>query len=287
MWFVGQLARDVTWWTALAFYFPSPLLAGLLVFVSILFGVRRQYRTAGGLLLLALPPAAMTMFIESHPIATLSPATHSEFRVVHWNVGARLQSPGAIEVLASQAADLYVISEAGYPAGIESLRARLGESCKAYSFGSLAVFSADPVRLGPVLLQRRRAIVQLVEWERGGRSLHLMVVDLPSDLSVPRDPLLQVIRQLIVDHQPDLVIGDFNAPKRSRALSALPAGYRHAYDAVGHGWSYTWPSVAPMLAIDHCLIGPEIVPVRYELRTSWSSDHRLQVFDGAQSRSAS
>jgi vancomycin resistance protein VanJ len=280
MWVIGQFVRDTSWWTALAFYFPSPLLTALLVFASIALGMQKRYRIAGAMILLASIPAVMTLFVENRPFAMASPTIDSEFRIVHWNVGGRLRSPGGIDVLAAQSADLFVISEAGPSAGIEKLRARLGEQYHAMSFDGLAVISADSVRLGPVLLKGPRTIVQLVEWNRPDRPLRLMVVDLPSNLSVPRDPLLQAIRKLIAEHRPDLVIGDFNAPRRSRALSALPVGYRHAYDVVGRGCGYTWPTFAPMLAIDHCLIGPGVTPVRYELRTSWSSDHRLQAFDG-------
>jgi len=100
-------------------------------------------------------------------------------------------------------------------------------------------------------------------------------------LNVARDPVLREINALIEQHQPDLVIGDFNAPRRSWGLSQLPDGYRHAFDTVGRGCGYTWPSFAPMLAIDQCVTGPRIAPVNYELRTTLASDHRLQVFDGA------
>jgi len=177
--------------------------------------------------------------------------------------------------------DLVVLSEAGSKTGIEALQTALGEGGQSLHFAGLAVLSKDPLRLGVTLLEQRRTMVRLVDWDRPEGTVRLMVVDLPSELSVPRDPLLQKINRLIEEHQPDLVIGDFNAPRRSRAFSQLPAGYRHAFESAGQGCGYTWPILVPMLAIDHCLHGPRIVPVRYELRTSLSSDHRLQVFDAA------
>lgn len=80
---------------------------------------------------------------------------------------------------------------------------------------------------------------------------------------------------------PFWVVGDFNAPRRSRALCELPAGYRHAYDTAGTGCGYTWPVPIPMYALDHSLHSASIVPVRYTLESSVYSDHRLQIFDFA------
>lgn len=74
-------------------------------------------------------------------------------------------------------------------------------------------------------------------------------------------------------------VGDFNAPRRSLAFSQLPTGFRHAYDAAGAGWSYTWPVPVSFLAIDQCIIGPRLKLVHYELQSTWMSDHRLQVVD--------
>jgi endonuclease/exonuclease/phosphatase family metal-dependent hydrolase len=74
------------------------------------------------------------------------------------------------------------------------------------------------------------------------------------------------------------VLGDFNAVRRATQLQSLPEGYRHAYDAAGSGWSYTWPVPIPFLAIDHCLIGPRIQPIEYVLGTA-HSDHRWQRLD--------
>ena len=89
------------------------------------------------------------------------------------------------------------------------------------------------------LIDRKRTKVQLVTWEQAGRSVTVLVVDLPSELHIHRDPLLREVNELIDRHRPDLVVGDFNAPRRSWALSDLPAGYQHAYDTVGSGWGYT------------------------------------------------
>jgi endonuclease/exonuclease/phosphatase (EEP) superfamily protein YafD len=281
VWLVGQFYRDATWLTGLCFYIPTPFVAAMLLAVMLHAVVRHRRRMAIATAALALPLVLVTAFVENRPFASRPDASAAEFRVVHWNVSGRLRSPGAIDVLVAQRPDLVVLSEAGSKTGIEALQTALGEGGQSLHFAGLAVLSKDPLRLGVTLLEQRRTMVRLVDWDRPEGTVRLMVVDLPSELSVPRDPLLQKINRLIEEHQPDLVIGDFNAPRRSRAFSQLPAGYRHAFESAGQGCGYTWPILVPMLAIDHCLHGPRIVPVRYELRTSLSSDHRLQVFDAA------
>jgi len=102
-------------------------------------------------------------------------------------------------------------------------------------------------------------------------------VNVISSPRVPRDPLLQRIVAMIESHDPDLVLGDFNSPRRSRALARLPAGFRHAYDASGTGWSSTWPARLPLLAIDQTIVGPRLAVRGYRLQTTRISDHRLQV----------
>lgn len=281
VWLVGQWFRDATWLTGLCFYVPSPVIAATLIVTAV--SLRRTRRRSALVIgVLSLAPVLVAVLVENRPLAAI-PISNIEpvLRVVHWNVSSRLRSPGAIDVLVAQHPDLIVLSEAGPVAGIEQLMTTLGPDWHREHFAGLAVLSRDPLRLGETSLERRRTMVKSVFWERSGQTIHVLVVDLPSELNVARDPLLREINQIIERHQPDIVVGDFNAPRRSRQLARLPAGYRQAFDVVGHGCGYTWPSLAPVLAIDHLIVGPRIIPVRYDLGTSLVSDHRFQVFDGA------
>uniref|UniRef100_A0A7C2P0X0 Endonuclease/exonuclease/phosphatase domain-containing protein n=1 Tax=Schlesneria paludicola TaxID=360056 RepID=A0A7C2P0X0_9PLAN len=281
VWLVGQWFRDATWLTGLCFYVPSPL-------VAIAFGIwwivawrHREWRHGWLALGLMLPPLVVTLLLENQPLAARRASLAADFRLVHWNVGSQLRLPRTRETLIAARADVYVLSEVGESESVERLREALGEEYRAVTFSTLAVLARGRLTLGERWLERRRTLVQSVNWEQGGRALELFVVDLPSELNVPRDPLLREVHALIERQQPALIVGDFNAPRRSRALSQLPAGYGHAFEAAGSGCGYTWPSPLPVLAIDHCIHGPQIVPVRYRLQTSLISDHCLQVFDAA------
>jgi endonuclease/exonuclease/phosphatase (EEP) superfamily protein YafD len=145
---------------------------------------------------------------------------------------------------------------------------------------SLAVLTRDTLGHPRRLPVRNTPLTAfLVEVQLSGHPLLLMAVDMPSDLQYAREPRLEELVELIRTYQPDLVLGDFNAPRRSNALAKLPQGYRHAYDAVGRGWSYTWPVPMPLYALDQCILGPRIEPIRYDLQSSLFSDHRRQVLD--------
>jgi len=277
LWSLGQLARDATWLTGMCFYIPSAVMAAVLLCLTVGTFLTRHRRvticTAG----LALGPLYFLLLVENR-FFDKYPEVTAELRLAHWNVGGKLAA-GSRDVLLAHRADVYVLSEAGARPRLEALRSALGEGYKVWRRGDLAVIAEGNLESTEWLLDRPGAKACLVAWGRGERTVSLLIIDLPANISLHRDPLLRDVNRLIERHKPDLVVGDFNAPRRSRALSDLPAGYRHAYDTAGSGWSYTWPAPVPMYAIDQCIHSPRVIPARYELFSSIHSDHRMQVFD--------
>jgi endonuclease/exonuclease/phosphatase (EEP) superfamily protein YafD len=240
---------------------------------------RKRRRAAALAACLALPPLVFVLLVENRLFSNPPTVAPGYLRLIHWNVAGALNRPGASDVLLAQRADLYVLSEVPNARSVEVFAEAVGPEYQSRVFGNLSVVGAGSVQAHGWLLERDGAKVQSVTWERGGDRVALFVVDLPSRIDVARDPLLREVNGSIERHRPDLVVGDFNAPRRSRALCELPAGYGHAYDAVGSGFGYTWPVPAPMYALDQCIHSARIVPARYELISSRFSDHRLQVFD--------
>jgi endonuclease/exonuclease/phosphatase family metal-dependent hydrolase len=144
----------------------------------------------------------------------------------------------------------------------------------------MAIVGRGKLTIGKNLMHDQ-AWAHLATWEPigaavGARPLTLLLGHLPSSLLIARHPRLQEIRSLIEMHHPDLIVGDFNTPRRSWVFAHLPKGYAHAYDVAGSGWSYTWPVPCPLWAIDQCIVGPRVEAIRYELHSKWASDHRLQ-----------
>jgi hypothetical protein len=119
-----------------------------------------------------------------------------------------------------------------------------------------------------------------------GGTLVIWAIDLPSDPSLSRFLLARQAGEKlatwegsvrIIDQDgehsrstavpgfpaPDVIVGDFNIPRRSASLGeflrASGAGkMRNAFDLAGVGWQRTWPRERPVWAIDHCLVGPRL-----------------------------
>ncbi|MEM7583692.1 MAG: endonuclease/exonuclease/phosphatase family protein [Acidobacteriota bacterium] len=277
-WAVGQVLRDRWWLSGLCFYLPSPLLGAALL-IAAAFAWRSQRKPlAAASLLAALAPAAVTATLENRwaePPTAATPA--NTYTLVHWNVFRGLLGWQSVQdELAERPADIYVISE--LPESIRSERVavlgdgfsmirdyKLGLACRGFVDGRSERPNSD---LGLIY-----AVCQV-----GDQQLSVLAVDLPASLTTARRPGLETVNRWIQHYQPDLVAGDFNAPRRSGALTDLPSGYSHAYHRVGRGWSYTWPFPLPLWAIDHSLLGPRVQPLSYDLAGSRLSDHRIQTF---------
>ena len=278
-WVVGQLARDATWVTGLAFYIPSVVLPPTLAAFAVWCVVTR--RAWAGLLAMAavVPPVCIVVAVEND--FSEKPRCHDPGRrLMHWNTGGRPTRAGVEDLLVLEHADIYVLSEIPNAEHVGFFRQRLGYGYQDVTFGNLAVVARGGVRADGWLHDADGVRVQQVTWAVDGRPVRLLVVDLPSDVRVARDPHLRAVIGLVESTRPALVVGDFNAPRRSWALSNLPTGYRHAYHTCGGGWGYTWPLPVPLFSLDHVLHSSEVVPTAYRLGgAGGDSDHCYQVFD--------
>jgi endonuclease/exonuclease/phosphatase family metal-dependent hydrolase len=276
-WSFGQIVRDATYAGQLAFYIPAPLVALALSLLALLAWAKGRRRAAIAAGLAALVPSAFVLTVEHRWVRAAAPAAaEGTIRVVHWNVRRGGSWERVVPIAVRENADLYAFSEPPYGGRERDVASALGFEGPPVRVGQVALLARGT--LGPPQWLSRDALeVALVPWERDGVAWRVMVVDLLSDLRVARDPWLARLRALVEERQPDLVVGDLNAPRRSRALTPPPAGFVHAYDAAGQGWSATWPMPLPLWSIDHCLVGPRLQVTAYRLRSTDASDHRMQV----------
>ncbi len=279
-WAVGQLARDRTLPTALLFYLPSLAVAGLVALGALIAAARGARWRALVCLLAALPPALVGLLVENRwGAGPVEQPREQRARVVGWNVaGFRFGAERIATTLREADADLVLLSEAA-GRGPRDLEARFAATHRRQSIGSLTLLARGDLAPAEALVADRELQIVRVEWRFRGERLLVLGANLISSPLVPRDPLLRRLTETLARERPDLLLGDLNAPRRSRALARLPAGYRHAYDLVGHGWSATWPAPLPLLAIDQAILGPRLTPLDYRLRTTPWSDHRLQIVD--------
>jgi endonuclease/exonuclease/phosphatase (EEP) superfamily protein YafD len=280
-WAVGQVFRDVSWITALCFYVPSILLACLLGVLALLDLITKRFRAAVLTASLAAVPAFFVLFVENswlHGQQNL-PETFN-VRLVHWNVcRGKLGWDCVQKTLIALDADIYVLSEIPDDDDLQQFAIALPSRYSVRRFSTMAVIAKGEVSSRGRLMNSGRAFVHFLTWRSDGVSLSLLAADFPANPLVARDPHLQTLCKLVKQHQPDLVVGDLNAPRRSRALCALPDGYRHAYHSAGSGLGYTWPVPVPMYSLDHCIHGTRVLPSKYQLQSTSCSDHRLQVLD--------
>lgn len=282
IWLIGQLVQDRTRWSALCFYVPTLLITVGLVALACLAGVCAGRRGALVIATLALGPLAWLVGIENRWSSEKPTEGGRRFHLLHWNVWHGTHGSGGWlgvrDTIKSLPADICILSESPGDDSLAQLTQEAPKLRNVVRFSDLAVLADGRLNLQEQF-QRERARAGLVEWRNSETSLTLLVVDLPSSIQIERDPLLRWVRDLMDRHQPDIVVGDFNAPRRSASLNDLPAGFSHAYDRAGSGWSYTWPAWVPLWAIDQCIIGKRIVPHTYELLSNEHSDHRMQLFE--------
>ncbi len=277
VWLVGQVWRDGSRWTGRLFLVPSVCVAAALLATALLARVCTCRRIAWAALILSIPPLASALLVENR---WWQPATTGDaerrMRLVHWNIGP---SPDGIapkiERLKSLKADAYLLTEVYAPEAAAQVAKAMGPEFTYVHQHHMLLLARGRTRL--VLTDERiprRAY--FVEWESPQGVLTTLLVDAPSTYYHAR--LLRDVRDRIVTHEVDVAAGDFNASRRSRALR-LPKGYAHAYDAAGCGWSATWHDRWPLWDIDQCIVGPRIQPIRYRLRSTGLSDHRLGILD--------
>lgn len=260
------------------FFWGSPLLFPIYILLGLV-ALRRKWKALFiGSLIFSLGPLFFVIFIENQwwsPSTT--PGRGPILRLVNWNVDrGGWNWSGILDKLKAQKADLYVLGE--FPVGEDHRETAkyLGSEYSSKKISNMAV-----ILKGKIEREKRlgRWRVFRLQGELQGKPLDMIIVDLPSTPFLNHDETFSEINFYAKFHRVHFVVGDFNSPRRCRKLQDLPGGYRHAYLAAGRGWSYTWPVYYPFLAVDHCIFGPAVRPLRYDLLSSLYSDHRMQKFD--------
>jgi endonuclease/exonuclease/phosphatase (EEP) superfamily protein YafD len=103
---------------------------------------------------------------------------------------------------------------------------------------------------------------------------------------------LATVAAAAVEHDADLVVGDFNATLDHAPMRALvDDGFRDVGELANQGWQPTWPSsgtwdvlgipVPSIAQIDHVLVGPRLAAIGMHTREIPGSDHRAVVAEVA------
>ncbi len=310
LWGLGRLLGEGSVATALLFYLPSPLVVAAGVILAAPSLRWRQWKRAVLLLGLTLPAVISILVFENswHRPGGNPEGESTWLRVVHWNVANNPFGWKHTETrLRRMEADFHLLSEMSRLEHFLAAAESLGSEVQSLRLGSMIALARGRLESAGWLVNTVPLKAHLLLWTpeeidreaAAARTIRILAVDTASDPLLPRGPVFARLQAILATEKPDLVLGDFNTPRRSRWLHPPPAGYRHAYWVAGSGWSYSWPAVMPMIAIDHCLIKEglikeglskdnqgknELTLRRYRLLNTLSSDHRPQVLDLARAR---
>jgi endonuclease/exonuclease/phosphatase (EEP) superfamily protein YafD len=245
------------------------------------------------LALIALVPVT-TLLTLSYPIvfhddAPGAAAGAPTLTIAYANVYYLNPTPDlAVRALLAADADVMVMVELATPL-LNALLATVPADDYPYrtgtqrgNAGAISVWSRVPIRSGGVVDVRTRASVDAT-LDVGGRTVHLLAVHPTSpttDAAEWAAQLEEVGGRATSSTLPTIVLGDFNASRWHPAFRALlDRGLRDAHEALGHGWSTSWPmddglTPPPFVRIDHALFDDGIAPIAIGDLQVPGSDHR-------------
>lgn len=283
LWMIGQYYRDRTIFTSLLFFIPSPVVFILSCYCFVVAIVTKKKASIFTFIAVAIVSGVTVFHVENRFFVNDAAIGKGQrARLVHWNVfRGRLGWDAIEERLQEMNAEIIVLNETTPEFGRYIAKNPYWRDYGYFRAGNFAFLGRGQFWRGRWLEEMKDLRAYLFHWKYQNREYKIIAAHLASNPLTPRDPLLKRLVHHIAAIEPDLVVGDFNAPRRSGKLAPLPAGYMHAYETVGKGWSYSWPVPVPLYAIDQCILGRNIVPVRYRLESTAVSDHRMQTLDFA------
>ena len=271
-WLIGEVFQDRYWLTGVLFFLPSPFVAAVLILSGILARKLQHPKLSRLFFTLSILPLLFVLFIENDFFKKKPEAPFDTLTLVHWNVWWDTMGPNnQARKIQSIDADLFALSEA--PDQLDNL-----QNFHSLRRGPFLFLSKYPISHLKAI-SRKPLTANLLQWETPHGDLTILMADLPSGLQFHRHPLLTDLVNQLEPNKVDILVGDFNSPRRSLALQTLPKGYTHAYNSVGSCLSYTYPPFLPILSLDQCIHGPNIYPLRYDLQSTFLSDHKMQVFE--------
>jgi vancomycin resistance protein VanJ len=279
-WLIGVTLRDR--WRILIpfFYVPAVLVAAAgLVWLVIFWRRRSALRGLVAAVAAAGLVKALAVDFAWHDERGAAPRS---IRVVHWNIARGLFGPDALlPVLAADQADIYVLSEfPGHP-DFYRLPAQLIPGGQVLTRSGMLLISRYPFEFKhSIRVPGAPGWYCRIATPYG--PLDLLAIDLVSDPHRLRKSRMAPIIEWVAGHDrrvPLVIVGDFNTPRDSIYFEPLREHVFHAYEKVGRGWPYTWPTPFPLYAIDHAWVSPRVRIYRYRLVSSRLSDHRRQILD--------
>lgn len=266
--------------------------------------------------------SAHAVLVEHHSLRGMNApdSTPQSVRLVFWNAATDFMDDYASRITYLKPTMIGIANPAAY-AKWDELRAEVGPDSDAQRFGRLAFISPYRIlawggtKLGvsgadtryfdgkPSVDQGEAMFVELDAEADFGRPIVVWLVDLPSDLHLPRQRVTREAMATMlsfsgptyirgtsgVDEQvpgrpqgfpsPDIIMGDFNIPRGSDSIRTITRDLRDSYEVAGWGLKPTWHRQYPMVAIDHVYISEVMRALRYDAINVGAGKHMLLVVD--------
>jgi len=267
---------------AVVFYALPPLVATLLLTGSLALSLRRPRKRRRAWASGTLMVVAFVAWIQTDLVwAGATTRAGERFRVALWNLGRPASGDASfLPVMRETDADIVFLVEAG---GRPEARQRFWESHfpdhrVSVLPGQVALLSRYPIASAHSTTVDGITTVAEYELVLPGGKLSVVGVDVASAHCSRRRFSLERIRAMADSTSgPLMVLGDFNTPHTSILFDELRRSFCHAFEESGTGLITTWPSVAPVLALDHIWLSEGLAPLQTVLRRTLHSDHALVI----------
>lgn len=271
---------------SLVFYStPWPVMAAAFIGLAVHYwrrGNRHAVRRYAAFTVVALFTWVATSWYST-PVTDAPP----DLRFIHWNVGRPEEGLfGCAKWLRAQDPDIICLAESrpkefSNPQGRGNLDLWISEfpgyAVKASAAGMLLLVRGEILESHDGILSRD-SYFALHRLRVRGHAVNVLQVDLIARPTASRHEPITRLTEITEKTGGNLIIsGDFNSPRESYHLGPLRQHFAHAFEAAGHGFAETWPSLAPALSLDQVWLSPSLKPLSCENRWTIRSDHRPVV----------
>ncbi len=218
--------------------------------------------------LLVIVFAVTTLIVDHRASTGAAPNRGTVHRVLQWNI----QAHASMSELPELARDTICLSEV-----VTGGRYKPEASWHQTGTYGMVVISRHPVAIRQSWQRDSMRAIHVVV--SSDPPLSVLVVDIDAQPWRSRRLALESLRSILpfVEPAPDVITGDFNTPAGSWSLrTAMGVDYVDAYRVAGTGNPYTWPSVSPLMRIDHVFVRTGVPIVAHLSGLTLGSDHAWQ-----------
>jgi len=265
-------------------YYALPMLVvgGLLITAGVLWMVSRKRMKAlvmGSIGLVCVMGWFWAAYFSNQPQIN----DNDSVGVLIWNTGRiRGDVTKAVDSLLEHNAEIIGLVESGDLSQADKVTSLIPSGYQAADLGGgLVVIARGEIsNINFVEVGRRNRIGRCTV-NLSGEIVDVMLVDVDSNPLVSRKNVMEKIVELSRETNPDIIMGDFNAPSDSVWFNQLRGKYNESFEAGGTGLHATWPGFFPLLAIDHIWVNRSLKIGSSRIIKNPNSDHRMVSADVA------